>query len=316
MGAYEYKYDEDHPFLPPEVTTQAPSPIYTESTTANGTIVSGSGDEVVNRGFIHYLYTGTNKIIGGTGVTNIDENGAPDFPTGTYNLSLTGLSPNVRYSVRAHATNSSATGYGPRVDFRALVNVPSPPSVINPTSSSLDVVVNTNGNPDSTEYAIQDSAATSKYVQADGTRNAAAVWQTAANWDTITVTGLATGTTYYFRVKARNGDNAETNFSRTTARNTCANPTDGGTIGASQSICTGSTPNALTNLAHASNYGGILQYQWQKATAADSTLFSTIANADTAGYVPWTLTINTWYRRLSRVSCKADWTGATPSNVV
>ena len=96
----------------------------------------------------------------------------------------------------------------------------------------------------------------------------------------------------------------------------CSNPTNGGTIGTAQQICTGSTPAAFTSLTLPSDYNGVLTYKWQYATVADSTSFTDIANTDSVAYAPGTLTATTWYRRLSRVSCKADWTGATSSNVV
>ena len=44
--------------------------------------------------------------------------------------------------------------------------------------------------------------------------------------------------------------------------------------------------------------------------------FSDITSATAAGYQPPALTDTTWFRRLARVSCKPDWTGAVASNVV
>lgn len=41
------------------------------------------------------------------------------------------------------------------------------------------------------------------YVQANGTVSTTAAWQTDATWGNKTVTGLSTGTTYTFQVKAR-----------------------------------------------------------------------------------------------------------------
>jgi hypothetical protein len=78
----------------------------------------------------------------------------------------------------------------------------------------LDVAVNVNGNPSSTEFAIYETS-TGNYVQADGTLGATAVWQTATTWGTKTVTGLSASTPYTFEVNARNGANVETGFGST-----------------------------------------------------------------------------------------------------
>ena len=229
---------------------------------------------------------------------------------------ISGLAINDKYTFKVKAKNGDQveTIYGASSALFTLANIPTSPEVINPTATSLDVAVNVNSNPAATQFAIHDSV-NNLYVKADGTRGATAVWQTAAQWDTINVSGLTTGTMYYFRVKARNGDSVETVFSLTTGRNTCANPAIGGTIGTAQQICKGSAPAAFTSISLPSDYGGVLTYKWQYATA-DSNSFSDLANTDSVAYVPGALNSTTWYRRLARVTCKADWTGATPSNVI
>ena len=298
------------------VTTQAASAITATTATGNGTIVSVGSGNATKRGVIYYPYTNTDKEIGGADVTNVSEEPGP-FVAGAFTASLTGLSVNAHYNARAHATNTDdGTKYGARVDFWTLANVPSPPAVINPTAISLDVAVNANSNPAGVLFAIQDSALVSQYVQINGSRGATVVWQTAAAWDTITITGLTTGVTYYFRVKAKNDNNEETAFGLATAQNTCSNPTDGGEIGGEQAISSGSTPDTLVNEEEASNYGGTLEYQWQQASLTDSTDFADITDAEAKFYVPGVLSSTTWFRRLARVACKTDWTGAAASNVV
>ena len=68
------------------------------------------------------------------------------------------------------------------------------------------------GNPSSTVYAISVSPAVdgNTWVQADGTVGASAVYQTAADWATVTITGLATQTLYSFEVTARNDVGVDT----------------------------------------------------------------------------------------------------------
>jgi len=69
------------------------------------------------------------------------------------------------------------------------------------------------GNPLTTQYAIYDSIS-NRYVQTGRTLNSTVAWQSATTWgNTVTVTGLTTGTPYAIKIKARNGVNAETGYS-------------------------------------------------------------------------------------------------------
>ena len=126
---------------------------------------------------------------------------------------VTGLSVNTSYTFKAKARNAenAETVYGNTTAKYTLAYAPGTPTVNNPTSSTLDVLINANSNPAATTFAIHETS-TDKYVQANGSLNTGAVWQTAATWGTKTVNGLAGGTTFTFEVKARNGDNAETAF--------------------------------------------------------------------------------------------------------
>ena len=308
------------PLAFPTVTTQAASTITTTSATGNGNITATNGVNPTNRGVIYYSYSGTDKIIGDAGVTNVDEDGSPTFTTGEFTRSLTGLSVNTRYNARAHATNTVGTGYGSSVDFWTLANVPSAPTVNNPTATTLDVTINVNGNPASTEFAIRVNTPNKNpggiFVQADGTLGSTIVWATAATWGTKTVTGLTTGTEYTFEVMARNGGNTETAYSATTSQNTCSNPTNGGTIGSDQTICYGTTPSAFTSSSGASNFGGTLEYKWQISTTSDATGFDNITSSNSTIFSPGALTQTSWYKRLARVDCKTDWTGAAETDVV
>ena len=193
------------------------SSVTSVSASATGNITATNGANATVRGAIIYPYTGTNKELGDADVTNISASG--DFGTGTYAVSFSALTPNTRYDSRAYATNGGGTGYSVRGDFRTLANVPSAPTVNNPALTTLDVTVNVNLNPIATEFAINETS-TTKFVQADGTLGATAVWQTASVWGTKTVTGLTAATNYTFKVKARNGDNAETAYSSTTSLKT------------------------------------------------------------------------------------------------
>jgi photosystem II stability/assembly factor-like uncharacterized protein len=184
------------------------------SASASGNLTATNGAAATNRGSIIYPYTDTDKVIGDVDVTNISNPGT--FGTGTYAVSFTGLAPGTHYNARAHATNTFGTGYSDRTGFWTLPVVPLAPTVDNPTATTLDVTVNGGTNSTDAEYAINETS-TTKFVQADGTLGVTEIWQTASGWGAKTVTGLTTGATYTFKIKARNGDHAETAFGPATS---------------------------------------------------------------------------------------------------
>ncbi|MBK9794113.1 MAG: T9SS type A sorting domain-containing protein [Sphingobacteriales bacterium] len=97
----------------------------------------------------------------------------------------------------------------------------------------------------------------------------------------------------------------------------CINPTNGGSIGNAQSYTCGSfDPAAITNTAAPTGHTGTLEYQWQLSTTSNSSGFSDISGAISDTYDPASISQTTWYKRLSRVDCKSNWTGAAESNVV
>ena len=93
-------------------------------------------------------------------------------------------------------------------------------------------------------------------------------------------------------------------------------PTSGGTIAAAQSGSSPFDPAAFTSSAAASGHSGTLEYKWQSSTTSNITGFSDITEATSATYDAGSLTQTTWYKRLARVSCQSDWTGAAESNVI
>lgn len=198
----------------PFVTTQAASSIAETIATGNGTITATNGANATARGVVFWAYSNVDQVIGDSGVTNVAEAG--DFGTGAFTASLTSLSANTQYNARAYAISPNGTAYGARVAFWTLANVPAAPIVNAPTFTTLNVTIDVNGNLASTEFCIQETS-TGNYVQADGALGVSAVWQSAATWGTKTVTGLTTGSTYAFQVKARNGGGTETAYGATTS---------------------------------------------------------------------------------------------------
>ena len=97
----------------------------------------------------------------------------------------------------------------------------------------------------------------------------------------------------------------------------CVDPTDGGTIAADQAICSGGDPAAFTSSTLPSGYSGTVEYKWQSSTTSASAGFSDISGATGTTYdVPSGLTVETWYKRLSKVTCSGTWASSGESNVV
>jgi len=97
----------------------------------------------------------------------------------------------------------------------------------------------------------------------------------------------------------------------------CTNPTDGGTIAISLPaiICYGDAVS-VTSTALPTGHNGDLEYQWQFSIVDGSSGFSDIGGATSTVYDAPSVTQTTWFRRLARVTCMADWSGAIASNVL
>jgi uncharacterized protein (TIGR02145 family) len=92
----------------PRLTTTLPTAIWAVSATSGGNILHNGGATLTSRGIcwstIANPTTADSKTIDGTGI-------------GSFTSSLTGLSANTLYYVRAYATNSVGTAYGNELSF-------------------------------------------------------------------------------------------------------------------------------------------------------------------------------------------------------
>ena len=191
-------YGEEYSFttLPivPALTTSAISAITGSSAAGGGSVTVVGGAPVTVRGI---CFGKTSKPTIADGIT------ADGLGGGAFVSALTGLSGNTMYYVRAYATNSAGTGYGPEVSFKTLVDLP---------------VVTTTAVTDVTKVA----AVTGGEVKSDGgdaVSSRGSVWSTSAN-PTIAdnkvvsgsglgvfvsnLAGLTTFTTYHVRAFATN----------------------------------------------------------------------------------------------------------------
>ncbi|MEZ5172028.1 MAG: GEVED domain-containing protein [Bacteroidia bacterium] len=121
-----------------------------------------------------------------------------------------GDNPNMPYWFRVRARDASQTCAWTTMSTPVYTacDVPAAPNVSNAAATTLDVALAAESpvvNPSYSEYSIL-CPGNGLYVQGDGTLGATEVFQTAASWGTITVTGLSTETEYCFVATARNVD--------------------------------------------------------------------------------------------------------------
>ena len=143
--------------------------------------------------------------------------GSSSSTTTTYND--TGLDVNTSYYYEISALSSDGLEGTKSSPISSFTHA-NPPgevttSVIDPTT--IKVIIDANGNPVWTEFAIalsSDNWTTTNYVQTDGTIGTSVVWRTQAAWGGAggQEVGIAAGTQYRIRARARNGDAVETDF--------------------------------------------------------------------------------------------------------
>ncbi|PIU16579.1 hypothetical protein COT20_00180, partial [bacterium (Candidatus Gribaldobacteria) CG08_land_8_20_14_0_20_39_15] len=149
-----------------------------------------------------------------------------DFNSGWTNNAWTKSSLNaneaqaVRTKAKDNVGNESSWVNPSPVYKYTLADTPGAPTLVTVGSSAMDITIDTNSNSSITEYAIAvsfDNWLNTKYVQVDGTLGSAggsAVWQTLASWGSPSrVTGLNSLYTYKVKIKARNNNQTETDFS-------------------------------------------------------------------------------------------------------
>jgi uncharacterized protein (TIGR02145 family) len=177
----------------PEVTTAEVSGITQTNAVSGGNVTNNGGAEVTARGVC--WNTAQNPSIANSKTSDGTGNGI-------FTSSITGLTANTTYYIRAYATNSEGTNYGNEVSFATLCTVPSATtnaatSLAN-TTATLNGTVNANGCSTTVTF---DYGLTASYGSTL-TAVQSPVSGTTLTSVSVGITGLASGQTYHYRVKA------------------------------------------------------------------------------------------------------------------
>ena len=226
------------PVIPPSLPTVATNNvnnITSSSASCGGNVTSDGGDPVYERGVCwstsHYPTTSNPHTTDGTG-------------TGGFTSSITGLTPNTTYFVRAYATNSAGTAYGNEV------------SVI---TACGDVIVTISGN-SSVNYGQSvtlTAFGASTYIWSIGqTGSSITVTPSATTTYSVTgtdvngCTGIATKTVTVIPQLAVVTTTNATQVSTTSALCGGNISSDGGSSVTARGVCWSTSPNPTTSDSH------------------------------------------------------------------
>ncbi|MBA7544886.1 hypothetical protein ES705_37247 [subsurface metagenome] len=179
----------------PTVTTTSVSNITENSAQSGGNVTDDGGAEVTARGVC--WSTSENPTIA-------DDKTSDGTGTGSFISSLTGLTANTTYYVRAYATNSVGTSYGNEISFTTLaVSLPTVSttegSSITPTTAQSGGNITDDGGGTITARGVCWSTAHNPTIVDNKTDDG-----TATGIFTSSITGLTATTTYYIRAYATN----------------------------------------------------------------------------------------------------------------
>jgi uncharacterized protein (TIGR02145 family) len=180
---------------PPTLTTAAVTEITVSTATSGGNVTADGGAEVTAKGIC--WGTATKPVI--TGSKTTDGTG-----TGAFVSSLTGLTPNTMYYVRAYATNSEGTAYGNELSFTTSQIVvatltTTAASAILSTTATAGGNISANGGGDITARGVCWSTSANPTTADNKTSDA-----TGTGIFTSSITGLLPGTLYHIRAYATN----------------------------------------------------------------------------------------------------------------
>ena len=252
----------------PDITPPMPNPMtwvtqpYAASSTSISMVATTATDSVSPP--VSYLFDFVSSPTGGSGGSDSSWQSSTSYTD-------TGLQANHQYGYRVKARDSASTpnetDYSSTVYKYTHANAPGTSSFSNVTQTSIRANWTTNGNLSGTEYYCENTSA----VTNSG-------WTTNTYWNSA---GLICGTSYTFRVKARNGNGTQTGWTNLGSQSTqlcLSTPTvtttvvssitsnsafsggnvtsDGGAFVTARGVCWSTSANPTTSDNHTTNGTG------------------------------------------------------------
>jgi len=181
----------------PVITTTAISSINVRSASSGGNISSNGGGSIIAEGVCWSVNSGTASVTG--------SHTSDGTINGSFTSSITGLTPNTTYYVKAYATNSAGTSYGNEITFTTMaVTLPvittTAITSIGVRSASSGGNISSNGGDNIIAEGVcwsvnSGTASVTGSHTTDGTINGSF---------TSSITGLTPNTTYYVKAYATN----------------------------------------------------------------------------------------------------------------
>lgn len=263
----------------PVVTTSGITEISATSAKGGGEVTDQGASNVTERGIC--WGTSHNPTTAGTHASN-------GTGAGRYTVSMTNLTPNATYYVRAYATNSQGTAYGAEVSFTALEGLPVVLTLdmtdITSTTAKGHGKVTDQGGSAVTERGVCWSTSPSPTTSGSHANSG-----TGAGEYAVSISNLTPGTKYYVRAYATN-DQGTTygeqkdfttaatlptvvtgDISGTTAHGEVTNA--GGAIVTERGICWGTSHNPTTAGTHGSSGTGTGTFSVELTDLAPGTTY-------------------------------------------
>ncbi len=263
----------------PVVTTSGITEITATSAKGGGEVTDQGASNVTERGIC--WGTSHNPTTAGTHASN-------GTGAGSYTVSMTNLTPNATYYVRAYATNAQGTAYGAEVSFTALEGLPVVLTLdmtdITSTTAKGHGKVTDQGGSAVTERGICWSTSPSPTTSGSHVNSG-----TGTGEYTVSISNLTPGTKYYVRAYATN-DQGTTygeqkdfttaatlptvvtgNISGTTVHGEVTDA--GGAIVTERGICWGTSHNPTTADTHGSSGTGTGTFSVELTDLAPGTTY-------------------------------------------